>query len=479
MARLFFSKFLAYRWRYQIGYALVALFFMVLLAVAGLYVPGGLSETERTQFIATSNMDLQNVDTLAVPNMPLFVLQRWSLELLGPTEFAFKLPSLVAAFFAGLGAIFLLRRWFRPNIALLATVIMITAGQFLFLAQAGTGTITYILWPIWLLLAATMITTSERHKRLWKLVFFIVLPLSLYTPLNVYLVGAICSAGLLHPHVRYVLKQMPKLHLLLLLSISLSITAPLFVLALFNPSLILTLLGAPPAWPPDVWVNLQILSQQFFNFIWPQSGVLMTPVLGLGSIALIVIGAWQLFKIRYTARSYTLVAWILLLVPVLIINPEFAGIAFVPMLLLLASGLGYLLRFWYDMFPRNPYARFVGILPLTILVGGLVFSGLGRYFDGYSYDPVTAKSFNHDVSLYNSHISGNNIRTLVTTPGEREFYIALIGYYEKPPLILGAIPASGDFAATSAAHDRIDLIPSRIVTTATSEEADRYYIYRR
>ena len=479
MAGLLFSKFYTYRFRYQIGYLLIALIFILLLIVAGLFVPGGLSQAEQSQFIDTAAMDLQNSGTLAIPNMPFYVLQRFSLELLGPTEFAFKLPALVAAFITGIGAVFLLRRWFRPNIAILATIIMITTGQFLFVSQAGTGTITYILWPIWLLLSATMITSSAGHKRFWKLLFFIILPLSLYSPLGIYLALAISSAGLLHPHVRHILKRVSRLHLVLLASISFSILAPLIYLTFINPELLLSLLGAPTTWPPNIVENLQALSQQYFNFILPQSGTLITPVLGLGSIILILLGAWQQFTIRYTARSYTLVAWIALLLPVLAINPELASVAFVPLLLLLASGLSYILRFWYDMFPLNPYARFVGIIPLTILVLGLVVSGLGRYFDGYRYDPITASSFNHDISLYNKHINNIGIEKLVVTDKERPFYLALISYDNTPPLILGTTPSDGKFAATRDAHKSIDLVPTKIITTATSEDSDRFYIYKK
>ncbi len=484
MARLKFTDFFVYRWRYQIGYSLVVLVFIGLLVIAGLYVPGGMSERETEQFIRTAALDMQDPETLATPNLPYFAAQRLSMELLGPTTFAFKLPALVAALFAGIGAVLLLRRWFRPNIAVLATIIMITTGQFLYVAQSGTADIMYILWPVWLLLAATMITTSPKYKRLWKVLFFIIMPLSLYTPLSIYLVLAICSAGLLHPHVRYVLKRMARPHLAILLLLSAIVIAPLVYMITLSPNLALQLLGAPGplsgGWPPDLIANLQTLSQQYLNFISPHSGALMTPILGLGSIALIALGAWQLYTIRYTARSYTLVAWIILLIPVLIINPEFTSVAFVPLLLVLASGLSFLLGSWYGIFPRNPYARFVGIVPLSILVGGLVFSGLARYFDGYRHDPITASSFTQDVQLYNEHINSKNISKLVVTEQERPFYIALTSYDDSSaPLILTVIPANGTFAATRAAHQKIDLIPTRIITTDDSAESDRFYIYEK
>lgn len=483
MAKWLLSDFFTYRHRYHIGYILIIIAFVALLVVAGLFVPAGLSESETRTFVRTAAMDLQDPSTLAIPNAPFHAVQRLSMDLFGPSVLAFKLPSLIFAFIAGIGAVLLLRRWFKPNIAVLATVIMITTGQFLYVAQSGTASIMFILWSVWLLLIATMITTSERHKRFWKVLFFVAMPLSLYTPLSVYLVLAIISAGLLHPHVRYVLKRMSRLRLVVLMIMSVVIATPLGYLIYVNPQLSLQLLGAPLQGPPDIFQNLKIIFQQYFNFINPQSGNLMTPVLGLGSMALILIGLWQLFTIRYTARSYTLTAWILLLIPVLVINPTYTTITFVPLLLLLASGLSFLLRQWYGIFPKNPYARFVGMIPLSILVGGLVVSGLSRYFDGYRYDPETARSFNQDLSLFNEYVKERGDTTVVirVTNDELPFYNAVARYYHHPDIIVTAVPAAdaSDYIATRAAHEKIDELPDRIITTPHSMEADRFYIYHR
>ena len=479
----FLSDFFTYRYRYQIGYGLIIIAFISLLTVAGLFIPGGLSEGEMQNFVRTASLDIQNTETLAITNMPFYAAQRLSMDILGPTTFAFKLPALICAFITGIGAVLLLRRWFRPNIAVLATVIMITTGQFLYVAQSGTASITFIMWSVWLLLTATMITTSQHHKKFWKLLFFIIMPLSLYTPLSVYLVVAICSAGLLHPHVRHVLKKMPRLNLLLLGLLSAAILSPLAYLLYLNPGLFLQLLGAPSAWPPDLLQNLKVLLQQYLNFISPQSGFLMTPFLGLGSIALILLGMWQLFSIRYTARSYTLTAWIILLLPVLLINPIFTSITFVPLLLLLASGLDYLLRSWYRMFPRNPYARFVGMIPLTILVGGLVFTGLDRYFDGYRHDPATATSFSYDLPLLNKHVMSDRMTTLVVSKDEEKFYDAVASYIDPSDSRLDIVTLppeinSGRVAATRDGHSKVDREIEQIITTSTSKDADRFYIYK-
>lgn len=480
MARFKLTDLFTYRYRYQIGYALIVVVFLALLFIAGRFIPGGLSDSEIQTFITTSSLDADDSSTLAIPNAPFFVLQRLSMETFGLNNFTFKLPALLAAFFTGVGAVILLRRWFRANIAVLATIIMITTGQFLYVAQSGSASITYILWSVWLLLVATMVTYSTKHKRLWRLLLAVIIPLSLYTPMSIYLVLAIVSAGILHPHVRHTIRKVPLVERIALPAITIVLSLPLLLLIIINPSLMLGLLGAPASWPPDIWTNLTVIFQQYFNFMHPSSGTLMTPVLDLGSMILIAIGVWQLFTIRYTARSYTLAAWIILLLPLLIINPNLVNVTFVPLLLLLASGLSYILRNWYNLFPKNPYARFVGMVPLTILVGGLVVSGLYRYFDGYRYDPITASSFSKDLSLFNAEVIDKNINYLVTSSSEIRLYSAIIRYHDDKQISVSTIKPSvkTTFAATREGHQNISDTPTNIITTDRSNAADRFYIYK-
>lgn len=480
MGKTLITDFFIYKWRYVIGYSLVVIAFTALLLFAGLYVPGGLSPAEMKSVADSTAITISDPHSLSIVNMPYYVVQKYILEFFGVTNFSIKFFSLVCAFVTGIGAVFLLRRWYRPNIAVLTAIIMITTGQFLFVAQSGTASIAYIMWPVWLLLAATMITSSDKHKRFWKILFFMLMALSLYTPLSIYLVLAIVSAAILHPHVRHVLKRMSISHLSILVLMSLVIAAPLGYLIYLRPELAWQLLGIPSNWPPDFLANANQLLQQYFNFISPQSGTLMTPVLGLGSIALIGLGAWQLFKTRYTARSYTLTAWTILLIPVLLINPTYTSITFVPLLLLAASGLNMLLRSWYGMFPLNPYARFAGLLPLVILVTGLVISGVDRYIYGYHYDPNTAKSFSRDLTLLNYQVRGGNPTTLYVTSSEKPFYSAIAQYNKGATLnVTTTIPQSGNFAATKKAHTQVSgHSVDRIVTTGYKNDADRYYIYK-
>src|SRR3990167_4034107 len=147
-----------YRHRYMIGYIGLAFLFLTLLFFAVLYVPGGLNTSEINAVVKGASLDLDDISSFAVISLPYTLLQQASIEIFGMNNFAIKLPSLILAFITSIGAVLLLRRWFKSNVAVLATLIMVTTGQFLFVAQLGAPSITYMTWSVWLLLAASMVT---------------------------------------------------------------------------------------------------------------------------------------------------------------------------------------------------------------------------------------------------------------------------------------------------------------------------------
>ena len=131
------NSFYIYRFRYYLGYVIIGLLLIGLLLFAGIYTPGGLSTQEMAAVIKSSSIDMTSISSLAVTNLPFHLLQQASINLFGVSEFSIKLPSLILAFISAIGLILLLRRWFKPRIAVLASIIAITTGQFLFIAQNG------------------------------------------------------------------------------------------------------------------------------------------------------------------------------------------------------------------------------------------------------------------------------------------------------------------------------------------------------
>lgn len=468
------TQFVIYRWRYILGYGLVGLLLAGLLVFAGLYVPGGISPEEMRAAVKSDGLSLGSLNSLAVTSLPYYALQAGLFHFFGVHEFTIKLPSLIMAFLSAVGLILLLRRWFKSNIAVLASLIAVTTGQFLFVAQNGTNGISYIFWPTMLLLIGTQVTRVKSFKLFWKLLFAAVAALSLYTPLGVYPIIAIGLAVLLHPHLRLMVRRLPKLKVALSLVVAGLFLTPLIMMIVVNPHMGLALLGAPDVWPPDLAVNFMTLLRQFFLFWEPSTTTLMTPVFGLGSSLLILLGFYRLIRTFDTTRSYLVLIWLICLVPVLLINPKFTSVTFVPSVLLLAAGLTSLIGYWYRLFPYNPYARIAGLIPLVILVATLIGTGLDRYFYGYHYDPHTAVNFSKDLKLL-----PDNTAYLVVTKDELPFYQA-VAHHETGLTVLTSAPTATMYAATKAAHQtESGYTINRIITASYTNASDRFYVYKK
>lgn len=472
MSKIDVTSFFVYRWRYWIGYIGIGLALAAVLVIAGLYIPGGLSEREINAVIMSDGLNLTLTDptTFSITNMPYHILQLLSITVFGVSTLSIKLPSLILGFITAVSMLLLVRQWFTQNVAVLASVIAVTTGQFLFLAQEGAPGILYLFWPTVLLLLATYIVRRVKYGLLWKALFAICAALSLYTPLSLYVLIALGCAVLFHPHLRYLARRLPKTQVIVAVLIAIFLIVPLGWIVLENPSLGLSLLGIPEQWP-SLLDNLAILGQQYFGFMSIGSGSLMTPVFGLGSMLLIGYGLYQLIKTRETVQSYVVLIWLLCLLPVLIINPQYTSITFVPLLLLLATGLRHLLSTWYGLFPRNPYARIGGLIPLVILVSSLVLFGLNRYMYGYQYAPETVKHFSRDLRLLPPETS-----VLKVHPDELSFYEVVASHADNFEVTTNT-PEDGDYTATRKAKTESE-IPTRIITSSMAYEADRFYIYK-
>lgn len=472
MAAVQITQFYLYRWRYVIGYTAVVVALVALLAFAGFFIPGGLSSDEMNTVVKSDSISITDFSSFAILDLPYHFLQAVSITLLGVTDFSIKLPSLILGLGSALGLILLLGQWFRRNIAVLASLIAVTTGQFLFVAQSGTPSITYIFWPIILLLLGTLITKGARLQFLWRALFFIIAALSLYTPLSIYPLIAMMLAAVLHPHLRNVVRKLIRIKLIFAMVLGAAIISPLVYAVALNPSFGLTLLGIPDSLP-DIIENGKTLVKQYLFFWQPSATTLMTPVFGLGSILLILYGLVRLIKTRETTQSYLIITWVICLVPVLLINPTFTSVMFFPLVLLLTTGLDRLVAYWYRLFPLNPYARIAGLLPLIVLVLGLITSGLDRYVYGYYYQPATVQHFSKDLRLLPS-----GTQQLLVSDTELPFYSVVAEHNNLR--VSQSLPSSETFTSTRQANQSFKGYEvETIITSSASSEADRFYIYKK
>ncbi len=467
------SKAFIYRWRYQIGYAVLAIGLISALIFAGLYLPGGISNQETQSVIKSSSINLGNFWTLDAVNLPYHLLQKASMALFGVSILSIKLPSIILAFLSVIGLTLLLKNWFKPSVGILASLIAITTGQFLFIAQNGTPDILYLFWSVWMILVASLIPLQNKlFRNIFIVVFFVAAAMSLYTPLSIYVILVITGAIVLHPHLRYLIKQLSRVEMIIGFVIVLLLVSPLIVSIIKTPSLGLTMLGIPTVWP-NIWINLASLSNQYFGFANPGGTTIITPFFELGSMLLIALGVYYVFKTKATAKSYVVILWTLCLIPIVILNPAYTNITFLPLVILLGSGLSGLLSSWYGLFPRNPYARIGGLIPIVILVTVLVLSGINRYVYGYLYDPDIVPNFSKDIQLI-----PKDTKNIVVSESELPFYNVMSKYNKK--LVISTSPLGNSFLVThNAKRDFSGYTLSKIITSSLSDKSDRFYLYKK
>jgi hypothetical protein len=466
------TEFFVYKWRYYIGYGLLAIGLISVLIFAGLYLPGGLSSQETQSVIKSASVNYNDFWSASAVNLPYYLIQKLCFILFGVSILSIKLPSIILGFLSAVGLVLLLRQWVKPGIAILTSFIAITTGQFLFIAQNGTPDILFLFWPVWIILIASLITSHKKFRKTLTAIFFVLAALSLYTPLSIYILLIIFGSVALHPHLRYVIKQLSASRLIIGTLLLLLLISPLTIAIVRAPSLIFTFLGLPLNLP-DFTANFSSLGTQYFGFVNSSSGTMITPFFELGSMLLIALGAYFVVRNRVTAKNYVVSIWVVLLIPIIIINPGYTTITFLPLVVLLALGLDGLLAHWYQLFPRNPYARIGGLIPVVLLVIVLVTSGANRYIYGYLYNPNVVPNFSKDLQLI-----PKDTKNLVVANSELAFY-QVVAKYNKS-FTVTTQPNGNSFLSTQAAMSQFSGYEiNRIITSSLSNNSDRFYVYKK
>lgn len=461
---------LTYRWRYRIGYSLVIVVLIGILIFIGLNMPGGISPSEMESAVISDNLKLTSLTT---SNYPYHLLQHLSLKFFGLSILSIKLPSIIIATLSIIGVTILLRRWYRRNVGILAALIAITTGQFIFIAQNGTPDIMNLFWPVCLITTASLIINEgSKNKKIFAVIFCIFAALSLYTPLSIYTLIAILAATLLHPHLRFHLRNIGKVKTAIGLAIFFIIASPVIYHVIQNPSFITTLCGIPKTLP-NIGTNLSTLANEYLGFANPGGKLYMTPVFELGSALLILIGLYQTIKTRATAKSYIINLSIICLLPVAILNPELMTITLLPLIILLAAGLRRILSHWYQLFPLNPYARIGGLVPIVLLVSVLVISGINRYIFTYQYDPGITVNFSNDLNLI-----PKDTKKIVVSNTEYDFY-KVLAKHNKDIEVTTTFSGDSFLATKLAKNNNRNYTIDKIITNCNQNNSDRFYLYKK
>lgn len=478
MKKTAFPKLFLYRHRFVVGYFLLGLAFLGIIFGLPLLAPAGLSEDEMISATVSYNTHLSSLFSGDVVDLPYHVLQKFFILVFGLNIYSIKLPSMVIGVMLGILLVLLLNRWFKNNVALLASILAVLSASFLYLSGSGTPLIMLVFWPTLLLWLGSKIQGVTKPKPLYCFIFAFALLASIFTPHLIYLAIFIILFAFLHPHLRFTIKTLPIIPLIITTFIILVAIALLIMATIINPPIISELLFAKDFQLTDFFSNLQTAFLPFFSWSTTLESAFLSPFVGLASVALAVIGLLSTAKGFFASRNSIASCLIIFTIVLSGLSPESAILILLPLAILIAHGLRYILDKWYDLFPENPYARISALFPISIFLGIMIYGGISHFLYGYRYSPMVADQFNNDIELIHDHLPVGSTLYVINHETMYNFYQILAD--QKLLTVADQLPATSELPVSFATLGHTSDVPAditQIITSPKSSNSDRIYMY--
>ena len=499
------NKTFLYKWRYAISYVAMVLVMMLILITTGLYAPSGISNSEVESAITSQELSINNMFTGSrIIDLPYRILQKASISTFGLSNFSVTFPSIFIAAVANLALFVLISDWTNRRAAILSTLIVIISSRYAFLAQYGTPIISHIGLSIILVAILSRITRkaeiiSEKHISKSKLTkwlrielgllviaLFATIALTLYSPLGAFTVFIVIATMLFHPHVRSAFHKIrlliPRWYYLIGASLGLALLLPLATAGIKNPEVVSELFKINN-FNFDLKENMLSAARDFLDIRGTDHGIFIGPWFNLSALVLILVGFWREVKTAYKPRSAMIIMWVLSAAILALFSTDSHIVLFTPLALSLSMGLNYIIKSWYSIFPRNPYARILGLIPIVLIISSLVFVDIQAYVDAYRYQPGVADRFHDDLGLLGHELAKSSGMILITEPDSDEQKFYQIFAISHPELMIADKYSPGTNlrqVATRAAHanlknNEID----RILASPFLNQSDRFYVYKK
>ena len=467
------SKLFLYRHRFIIGYIVLGIAFVALLLIMPLFANNGLSDAEMDSAANSYYLNIKSVTNGDLVNLPYRALQKLSIGLLGLSVYSVKLPSIIIGLLLGFLLILLLNRWFKNNVSLLASCLIVLSTPFLYLAGTGTPLIMIVFWPTLLLWLGSKIHGEKRPKPLYSLAFALALLLAIFTPYMIYFAIFCIFFVFLQPHLRFIIKSLPKIPLIITCILIVSGITALIINTFSHPSTIMELLFAKDFHLGNFWNNLVAGVTPMVSWRGNPNSPILAPLIGLPTFAIALIGIFSTTKGFFASRNS--IATLLLIFTVIITGFNSDSIIFfiLPFTILIAHGLKYILEKWYGLFPSNPYARISAILPLTVLFALILIPSTLQYLYGYHYNPNITDTFNNNLTIIKDNLKDE----ILVTKSHQDFYQIL----DRSTKISVTNEISENFEHF-AYLGKPESVPAkfqltRIITSAKSDNSDIIYLY--
>lgn len=305
-----------------------------------------------------------------------------------------RLVSVAMAVSCIVAMYYILRHWYTARVAIFGTILFGTSSWFLHQARSAEFGISYIFAALTLICIG--IWASERKRP-------DLLPLiALFTGLTLYVPGfwllVLFSVIFGRNEIRFMWSKSSASAKLLSGLLFVCSLVPLAFSLFRQPHQYQQVLGLVGG---EKTLSFHMFTDNFVN-IWqgfftsgveePLRWLVGTPILDITSIILLGLGIYSYHSGLHPIRYKTILGGLIVSVILMTLGGfEFVGIALVFSYLFIAAGIGLLLQQWFSVFPRNPFARTIGVACIVALVAGIAYFHASRYYIGWSHADSTLK----------------------------------------------------------------------------------------
>lgn len=312
---------------------------------------------------------------------------------------AMRLPSIAVAVLVVISMYAMLRFWYTRRVAFLGTLMVGSSSWFLHIARLGTPDINFTL-PFVLAIGGVWI--YKRQLNIFASTFLVLVAVTLlYTPGLVWLF--LPALVWQRRTVNRMLQRMPAWWQAIFVLLLIIGIAPLLWAFSRDTGLILTWLGLPGEWPQSIGVYLKNLinvpAQLFIRGSGdPLYGIGRLPLLDVFTSVMVVLGIFaSFFRLRLDRTKLIMGSGIIGLLLIGLDGPVSISFLLPHVYILAISGVALMLQQWFTVFPRNPVARWTGIIIVTASVLLSSYYHLTHYFIAWPNVPETKTTFSQKV----------------------------------------------------------------------------------
>lgn len=284
--------------------------------------------------------------------------------------------------------------WYERRIAVIGTILFTTSAWFLHYARLATPDIT-----LTLLLAAIAYGHWIRHTKNFVLAGFAGALLAVWLMYIPGLIWFVILGGIWQRKQITALLKNSKFSIPFIVLIVAGLLTPLVLSIIREPNLIKTLVGLPAIGLLNPYEYIRhVVNVPVQLFIHgPDNPVIWLgrlPLLDILAITMFIMGAYSCYYKRQLDRIKFLVATIIIGSFLIGLRGGVSMIILMPFIyIFITAGLGYFLDQWLSVFPRNPFARIIGIGLVFALITLSVAYNLKHYFVAWPQAPATKSAF--------------------------------------------------------------------------------------